>query len=111
MIEVFIQLNEPSARLDKLRYWKKSEAGDAQKLQPELEELLVRIGRYGPMDLITSLGNHLLENYNFGPWKLVLMLGTKEGFTLEFAAQFKADLKEIQQPIIRVSRYDRTPVI
>jgi hypothetical protein len=111
MIEVFIQNVNPSARLDKLRYWKKSEASAAQKLQPELEALLVKVGRYKTMSLIASLGSHLMGNY-FGPWKLVLMRNTEVTFTLEYSpTQTGSDSKEVESEVVRVSRYDRPPVI
>lgn len=82
----------------------------AQELLDDLSELL-EYSRTKDIDYLTVISKHMFKNFDRGSWRVVAMRGEDEAFRMDFQRSQPVVLSVIEEPINRISRFEREDVI
>lgn len=107
MIYISLQLNQDPVIIEEVTGLYSE---DAQELLDELNELLEDSKATGTTYL-TVISQYLFKNYNLGSWRVVAVRSEDEIFRMEFNLPSPSGKPVVEEPIIRVSRFEREDVI
>jgi hypothetical protein len=107
MIYIALQLKETPVIIEEITGLHSENAQELMdELNEVLENLIVPETRY-----LTVISEHMFTNYSLASWKIVGLCGEEGIFRMEFNLPSPSGKPVVEEPIVRVSRFDREDVI
>lgn len=82
---------------------------NAHELLDDLNELL-EYSRTKEIDYLTVISKHLFKDFDHGSWRVVARRGEDEVFRMDFIRS-RSSVPIVEEPVTRISRFEREDVI